>query len=197
MNRTPRIRFALGGILLAGGILLGTTGCATGPATSPAPAAEGTDTADAVAVGAITNGGTTILASASVGTTTYTLGQNGTDIRFGASFDGSDPDQNWETFGETADVAANGFTMVNPGNSPDAAPGGLAHVTGQVGADVASLDIITDDGSTAAASMSGGYYVAAWEGMDFWDRDTLDAQFVLTLSDGSSTTVSYREMSQD
>ena len=196
MISTRTIRLALGSVLLVGGILAGTTGCATDTAGVASTGAEASGSVE-TAVGSLTPGGTTILASASVGTTTFSLGQRGGDIRYGASFDGSDPDLNWETFGAPVEVAPGDFTMVNPGNSPSAAPGGLAHVTGQVGSAVTALDVITDDGATVRASMSGGFYVAAWEGMDFWDQDTLDAKFVLTLADGSSKTISYREMSRD
>ena len=197
MISTRRIQLAWGSLLLVSGILAGTTGCATGTA-GPVTPADGSvaGTVDTV-VGGTTPDGTTILASATVGTSTFALGQRGADIRYAASFDGSDPDQNWETFGAPVELAPDDFTMVNPGNSPSAAPGGLAHVTGQVGSGVTALDVITDDGSTVGASMSGGYYVAAWEGMDFWDQDTLDAAFVLTLADGSSKTIGFREMSKD
>jgi hypothetical protein len=194
MNSTRSIYLTLGGLVLAGGVLLGTTGCATGT-NFVSPSSKSVD-ANGVTVGTTTPGGTAILAMASTGSSVFLIGQNGTDIRFGASFDGSDPDENWETFGVPADVAPDGFTIVNPGNSPDAAPGGVAHVGGQVGADVVSLDIITDDGSTVPASITDGFYVAAWEGADFWDRDTLGAKFVLTLADGSSTTISYLDMTE-
>ena len=195
MNSTRRIHLTTGGLVLAGGMLLGTTACASGASDLGSSLRESVEV-DAVTVGTTTSGGTTILAMASVGSSVFSIGQSNTDIRFGATFDGSDPDENWETFGNPVDVASDDFTVVNPGNSPDAAPGGIAHVGGQVGTDVASLDIIVDDGSTVSASITDGFYVAAWLGSDFSDRDTLDAKFVLTLVDGSSSTVGYLELSE-
>lgn len=195
MNSTRRIHLTTGGLVLAGGMLLGTTACASGASDLGSSLRESVEV-DAVTVGTTTSGGTTILAMASVGSSVFSIGQSNTDIRFGATFDGSDPDENWETFGNPVDVASDDFTVVNPGNSPDAAPGGIAHVGGQVGTDVASLDIIVDDGSTVSALITDGFYVAAWLGSDFSDRDTLDAKFVLTLVDGSSSTVGYLELSE-
>lgn len=195
MNSTRSIYLTLGGLLLAGRVTLGTSGCATGTSSLDSPVASGVEV-DAVTVGGMTPGGTTILAMASTGSSVFSIGRNGTDLRFAASFDGRDPDENWEALGVPVDVVSDGFTIVNPGNSPDAAPGGVAHVAGQAGTDIVSLEIITDDGSTVSASIADGFYVAAWEGADFSDRDTLDQTFVLTRADGSSTTISYLEMTE-
>ena len=198
INRRVNARSAapvsVAGLLLAGGLLLGVVGCSPqGAAPDPAQTAA---VATSLRAGSTTDDGTTVLGSTSVGDSVFVLGQRGSDIRFGASFDGSDPDQNWETFGSPAEVAADGLTVVNPGNFPDAAPGGLATVTGQVGTDVVGLDIVTHAGDTVAASVGGGYYLAAWEGRDFDDRDTLDARFVMHLADGSSRTVGYHEATE-
>ncbi|MCS5719324.1 hypothetical protein N1027_14395 [Herbiconiux sp. CPCC 205763] len=181
-------------LTLTGGLLFGITGCAPTPTSAPPrPSAM----SSIITVGSTTDDGTIILATTSVGDNTFVLGQNGSAIRFGASFHGTDPNQNWETFGDPVAVAADDLTVVNPGNFPDAAPGGLATVTGQLGSDVTALDIVTHAGDTVEASVSSGYYVAAWEGRDFDDRDTLDATFVLHLVDGSTSTVSYADATEE
>jgi len=154
------------------------------------------DQPTAIRAGSTTQAGVRILANATIGTAQFLLGQNGDDIRFGASIDGSDPDENWSTFGEPQTVADNDFTLVNVMSFPSAIPGGAATVAGQVGSAVTGLSIRTDAGDTVEAEIVDGYYVAAWEGMDFWDRDTLDAVFTLQLADGSTRTVSFREMSK-
>jgi hypothetical protein len=154
------------------------------------------DQPTAIRAGSTTQAGVRILANATVGTAQFLLGQNGDDIRFGASFDGSDPDENWSTFGDAQTVADDDITLVNVMNFPSAIPGGAATVAGQVGSAVTGLSIRTDAGGTVEAEVVDGYYVAAWEGMDFWDRDTLDAVFTLHLADGSMRTVSYWEMTE-
>ena len=146
-----------------------------------------------ILAGSTTDAGVRILANTTVGTAQFLLGRRGDDVRFGASFDGSDPDDNWETFGPPQVVPADGFTVVNPGNFPDAAPGGLATVTGQVGSDVTGLEIRTHAGDVVSATVVDGYYIAAWEGRDFDGTDTLDAEFVLHLADGSTELVPYLE----
>ena len=155
------------------------------------------DPPTAISVGATTDDGVRILANSTVGTAQFLLGQRGDDIRFGASFDGSDPDRNWSTFGDVVAVADDGFTLVNVMNFPSAIPGGAATVAGQVGAGVTGLSIRTTAGDTVAATIADGFYVAAWEGMDFWDRETLDAVFTLQLADGTTRTVTYLEVTAD
>jgi len=150
----------------------------------------------AIRAGSTTQAGVRILANATIGTAQFLLGQNGDDIRFGASFDGSDPDENWSTFGDPQAVADDDFTLVNVMNFPSAIPGGAATVAGQVGGAVTGLSILTDAGETVEAEVVDGYYVAAWEGMDFWDGDTLDAVFMLHLADGSTRSVSFLEMTE-
>jgi hypothetical protein len=157
----------------------------------------GTATAQpgAVLVGSTTDAGVRILADTTVGSAQFLLGERGGDIRFGASFAGSDPDDSWETFGPTQAVADDGFTVVNPGNFPDAAPNGIATVTGQVGADVVGLDIRTHTGDIVGATLVDGFYIAAWNGHDFDGPDTPDAEFILHLAGGSTRTIPYAEAS--
>jgi hypothetical protein len=189
MNRQhPRIS-VFAAIALAGGLALATTGCSTEAAPQSAPTAAAA--VQAVTVGSITTDGTTILASATVGDDVFLLGRNGSEIRSAASFDGSDPDLNWMTFGEPASVDSNAFTVVNPTNFPDAAPEGIANVTGQVGSDVTGIDVVTGDGATVAASVKDGYWIAAWEGGDFAGGDTPDPSFTAHLADGTTTTVTF------
>jgi hypothetical protein len=184
----PRISVSLATLVLAGGLALTATGCSTGAAPQSAPAAV-----QAVTVGSITTDGTTILASATVGDDVFLLGQNGSEIRSAASFDGSDPDLNWSTFGEPTAVDSTAFTVVNPSNFPDAAPGGIATATGQVGSDVTGIDIVTGDGVTVPASVQDGYWIAAWEGGDFAGGDTPDPTFTAHLADGTARTVTYAD----
>lgn len=181
-------------LALAGGLLLGMSGCAPSPTSSPH---KESGASSVVSVGSTTDDGTTVLAASSVGDNLFMLGRQGSAIRFGASFHGSDPSQNWETFGDPVAVPDGEITAANPGNFPDAAPGGLATVTGQLGSDVTALEIVTHAGDTVEASVSSGYYIAAWEGRDFDDRDTLDATFVLHLADGSTSTMSYADATKD
>ena len=150
----------------------------------------------AVSVGTNTPAGVRVLANATVGTAQFLLGQKGSDIRFGASFDGSDPDNNWSTSGDPQSVAADDVTLVSAFNFPDAIPGGAATVAGQVGSAVAGLSIRTDAGELVEAQVVNGYYVAAWEGADFSDRETLDAVFTVRLADGMTRTVSYLELTE-
>lgn len=42
-----------------------------------------------------------------------------------------------------------------------------------------------------------GYYVAAWEGRDFDGPDTLGTAFILHLSDGSTSEVTYLEVTME
>jgi hypothetical protein len=188
---------ALAGIALSATLVLGVSACSAGTTSGSPSSASGETTADIALVGSTTDDGTTVLAATAVGDSVFVLGQNGSDIRFGSALNGSDLSENWMTFGEPVDVATDGFTVVNPSNFPDAAPGGIAAVSGQIGADVTDLEITTHTGDTVPVSVVGGYFVAAWEGRDFDDRDTLDAQFVLHLADGSTRTVAYLDAVQD
>jgi hypothetical protein len=191
MNRQhPRIS-VFAAIALAGGLALATTGCSTEAAPQSAPAAPAA--VDAVTVGSITTDGTTILAATTLGDDVFVLGQNGSEIRSAASFDGSSAELNWQTFGEPATVDADAFTVVNPSNFTDAAPEGIANVTGQVGSDVTGIDIATGDGATVPATVKDGYWIAAWEGGDFAGGDTPDPSFTAHLADGTTTTVSYAD----
>ncbi|MWV48860.1 hypothetical protein GRS96_06160 [Rathayibacter sp. VKM Ac-2803] len=192
MTRQHRLTVSLAALALAGGLALATTGCSTGGAAQQSPAAV-----SAVAVGSVTTDGTTILAETSLGDDVFVLGQHGTEIRSAASFDGGDTDLNWESFGEPAAVDAAAFTVVNPGNFPDAAPGGIATVTGQVGSEVTGIDVVTGDGPTVAATVQDGYWIAAWEGGDFDGGSTPDPSFVAHLVDGSATTVTFADATKD
>jgi hypothetical protein len=148
----------------------------------------------AVLAGSTTDDGVRILANTTVGGAQFLLGKRDDDIRFGASFDGSDPDDSWMTFGPLEVVADDGFTLVNPGNFPDAAPNGIATVTGQFGDSVTGLDIRTHAGNVVTATLVDGFYIAAWEGRDFDGPDTLDAEFIVHLADGSTRTIPYAQV---
>jgi hypothetical protein len=74
---------------------------------------------------------------------------------------------------------------------PSAIPGGAATIAGQFGSDVTGLSVHTEDGQTVSATIFDGFNVAAWEGMDFSDVDTLGASFTVHLADGRTRTVSY------
>ncbi|QHC58852.1 hypothetical protein [Rathayibacter sp. VKM Ac-2760] len=193
MTRQPRLFAALA---LAGGLALASTGCSsqgapqTVPATAPA-------TVSAVSVGSVTTDGTTILALTTLGDDVFVLGQRGDEIRSAASFDGGDPDLNWESFGAPAAVDAAAFTVVNPGNFPDAAPGGIATVTGRAGSDITGIDVETGAGATVAATLQDGYWIAAWEGGDFDGGDTPDPSFTAHLADGGTTTVSFADATKE
>lgn len=197
MNRAQQPLPSVAGLVLIGGILLTATGCTSGPTSEPQHQSGSSVDAQTIAVGASTADGTVIITSASVGNSTFLLGRNGDDIRSAAALDGGNPNDNWSTFGEPAAVPADGVTVANPMHFDDPAPEGLATVTGQVGADVTALDIVTTAGDTVPASVASGYYIAAWAGRDFSDRDTLDADFVLHFADGSTTTVSYLALTEE
>jgi hypothetical protein len=149
-----------------------------------------------VLAGSTTDAGVRILANTTVGSAQFLIGERDSEIRFGASFNGSDPDDNWETFGPPQPVANDGLTVVNPSNFPDAAPNGVATVTGQVGNDVTGLAIRTHAGDLVSATLVDGFYIAAWEGADFDGPDTLDAEFIVHLTDGSTRTSPYIEASR-
>lgn len=188
MTRHHRLTISFAGLALAGGLVLATTGCSTGGAPEQAPAAV-----SAVSVGSVTTDGTRILASTTLGDDVFVLGQNESEIRSAASFDGSSTDLNWQTFGEPASVDSTAITVVNPMNFPDAAPDGIATVTGQVGSDVTGIDVLTGDGPTVTATVQDGYWIAAWEGGDFAGGDTPDPDFTAHLSDGTTTTVTFAD----
>ncbi|NQX18088.1 hypothetical protein [Rathayibacter sp. VKM Ac-2857] len=188
MTRQHRLTVSFAALALAGGLALATTGCTSPSTPQPAPAAV-----SAVSVGSVTTDGTTILAMTTLDDDVFVLGQLGDEIRSAASFDGSDTDLNWETFGAPAAVDAGAFTVVNPGNFPDAAPGGIATVTGQAGSDVTGIDVVTGDGPTVAATLQDGYWIAAWEGGDFDGGNTPDPTFAAHLADGGTTTVTFAD----
>ncbi|QHC58854.1 hypothetical protein [Rathayibacter sp. VKM Ac-2760] len=183
------------GILLAGAAVLVPVLISGAPGSTPAvstPAASsGVGAPNALLAGSVTPGGVTILAQISVGTAQFLLGRLGDDIRFGASFDGSDPDDNWETFGDPAPVPAGTVTIANPGNFPDAAPGGIATVTGQAGSDVAGITFHPASGASVAAALSNGYYIAAWIGQEFSGPGLADPGVTVRYTDGSSEDVPF------
>ena len=187
--RTPLV--AVSGVVLAGGLALGLTGCGTETAIDKGAAATQSG-AHVLAAGNVTKDATTVLARADVGSAVFLLGQRGDEIRFAASFDGSDPGENWERV-TTKPVAADGLTVLSAGNSADR----YATLVGQVGADVQGVDVRTHDGRTVPASVSGGYYIAAWEGADFGDRDHLDQTVTVHLRDGRSTTTAYLKITAE
>ena len=125
------------GLLLVGAAVLAPVLTATPPPTAPLA----TSTADAGAptallAGSVTRGGVTILAETTVGPSQFLLGQRGKDTRFGASFDGSDPDDNWESVGAAEPTTDHAVTVSSAYSFPDAAPGGVATIIGQVGPQV-------------------------------------------------------------
>ncbi|NQX18090.1 hypothetical protein [Rathayibacter sp. VKM Ac-2857] len=178
------------GLLLAGAAVLVPVLTSGPPVSTPAPTSS-VGAPNALLAGSVTPGGVTILAQTSVGTAQFLLGRLGDDIRFGASFDGSDPDDNWETFGSPAPVAADAVTIANPGNFPDAAPGGIATITGQVGAGVAAVVFHTFDGETVSAALSNGYYIAAWTGPDFSGPEIPNPEITVRYTDGTSADVPW------
>jgi len=187
--RTPLL--AVSGIVLAGGLALGLAGCGT-EAVSPRGTAASQGAVHVLAAGNVTNDDTTILARADVGSAVFLLGQRGDEIRFAASFDGSNPNSAWERI-TTKPVAADDITVLSAGNSADR----YATVVGQVGADVQGIDVRTHDGRTVSASISNGYYIAAWEGSDFTDRDHLDQTVTVHLLDGSTKTATYLQSTEE
>ncbi|MDP4333587.1 hypothetical protein Q7F20_09405 [Curtobacterium sp. A7_M15] len=182
------------GILLAGGLAFGLTACSTDSTTTGAGDAASTSVQGAtktLTVGSLTEDGTTVLASTKVGDAVFALGKNAGQIRATTSIGGTVA--GWETFGEPAEVRSDDFTVVNPSNTAER----FASVSGQVGADVRGVDYTTHDGETVTASVSSGYYIAAWEGEDFSDRESLDGSFTLHLADGTTKTVTYLEKTDD
>ncbi|MWV48858.1 hypothetical protein GRS96_06150 [Rathayibacter sp. VKM Ac-2803] len=182
------------GLLLVGAAVLVPVLTAPPPSAPPA-ATQSAPTA--LLAGSVTPGGVTILAQTSVGTSQFLLGQLGDDIRFGASFDGSDPDDNWETFGSPAPVAPDTVTLTNPGNFPDAAPGGIATVTGQVGSDVAAVTFTPSGGAAVAAALSNGYYIAAWIGPEFSAAGIPEPDVTVTYTDGRTADVPFSALMSD
>lgn len=190
---SPRLRL-LTRLVLPAGLAAVALAIAVPLTLGPPPGdSPGVTSPGAVLVGSTTQAGVRILAMVTAGDARFLLGERGGDVRFGASFDGSDPDDSWETFGTPEVVAEDGFTLVNPGNFPDAAPNGIATVTGQVGDSVMGVDIRTHAGALVTATLADGFYIAAWEGRDFDGPDTLDAEFILHLADGSTRTIPYAD----
>ena len=188
-----RIALPVAGVAAAAAIALPlalvqpATDPVTGPATAQPDRSNAPTTGPSVlTVGNRTKDGTTVLARTDVGDALFLLGQRGDEIRFAASFDGSDPGENWERV-TAKPVAADDVTVLSAGNSADR----YATLVGQVGPDVRSVDVRTHDGRTVPASISNGYYIAAWEGPDFADRDHLDQTVTVHLRDGRTTTASY------
>jgi hypothetical protein len=198
-SRGLRGRFALvipTGILLVGAAVLVSVITVTPPTNAPT-ATSTADAPTALLAGSVTRGGVTILAETTVGASQFLLGQLGDDTRFGASFNGSDPDDNWETFGGAPPATDRAVTISSPINFPDAAPGGIATITGQVGPQVASLTITTRDSGTVPAELSNGYYIAAWIGPEFSGSEIADPGIRVTYTDGNSESLSYSELLPD
>lgn len=150
-----------------------------------------TEQVEVITVGSVTDIGVLIIANVTVGDTQFLLGRMGDDHRFSVSFNGSDPDDSWERFEGSVPAPDDGLLLAGAGNFPDAAEDGLAHVYGPVGADVSALSVVTQSGERVPATISNGWFIAAWEGRDFYDAETLGSRFVLTLRDGTTRTVDY------
>ncbi|CAL9474582.1 hypothetical protein SUDANB121_02922 [Nocardiopsis dassonvillei] len=178
-------------LALAGAFVFGLTACAVGGTSSPQ--AEAT----AVQVGSTTQDGTDVLATTSVGDHVFVLGRNGDDHRFSASLNGADPGESWEDFDGTLEPGPDGIAVSGAGNFPDAAPGGVAMVHGSVGEDVTGVEVRTNGGESVTAEVADGYFIAAWEGDDFYDRDTLGAVFVLRSQGGGTSEVAYLDVTGD
>ncbi|WP_306368988.1 hypothetical protein [Nocardiopsis sp. CC223A] len=150
-----------------------------------------TEQVTVITVGSVTDIGVLIIANVTVGDTQFLLGRMGDDHRFSVSFNGSDPDDNWERFEGSVPAPDDGLLLAGAGNFPDAAKDGLAYAYGPVGADVAAVSVITQSGEKVPATISNGWFLAAWEGRDFYDAETLGSRFTLTLRDGTTRTVDY------
>lgn len=184
------------GVLLVGAAVLVPVLTTTPPPTMPtATSTAGAPTA--LLAGSVTRGGVTILAETTVGTSQFLLGQLGDDTRFGASFNGSDPDDNWETFGAAPPATEDAVTVASASNFPDAAPGGIATLTGRVGLQVTGLTVTTRDSGTVAAEISDGYFIAAWIGPEFSGPGFTDPQVTTTSIDGSSTSQPFSALLPD
>ncbi|WP_306368990.1 hypothetical protein [Nocardiopsis sp. CC223A] len=195
MSHTTVRKLSLAGMALAGALAFGLTACAGGATSSPL-AGGGTGTVPtAIQVGATTQDGTNIIASTSVGKHVFLLGRNGDDYRFSAFVDG-DPGESWENFDGTLTPAPDGIALSGAGNFPDAALGGIATVHGSVGEEVTGVEIRTNGGDDVTAEVADGYFIAAWEGDDFYDRDTLGAVFVLRLKDGGTSEIGYLDVTE-
>lgn len=183
------------GLLLVGAavlvpVLTGTPSVAPPTATPTAEPAAPT----ALLAGSVTPRGVTILAETTVGTSQFLLGRLGDVIRFGASFDGSDPDDNWETFGGPLPATDDAVTLSSAGSFPDAAPGGIATVSGRVGPRVAQLTFTTSESGTVTAEVSDGCYIAAWTGPEFSGPGITGPEVTVTYTDGSSRSLPFSEL---
>ncbi|CAL9474697.1 hypothetical protein SUDANB121_02924 [Nocardiopsis dassonvillei] len=146
---------------------------------------------EVITVGSVTDLGVHVIANVTVGDTQLLLGRKEDEYRFSASFDGSDPDDGWERFEGSVTAPDDGLLLAGAGTFPDAGEEGLAHVYGPVGADVAELTVITQSGERVPAAIADGWFLAAWDGRDFYDAETLGSRFALTLRDGTTRTVDY------
>jgi hypothetical protein len=199
----PRARWLVLPVVLtaaaavAVGVLL-LPGTMTGIPPSGPSEGGGTAMPDAITVGTTTPSGRTILAEASVGTTQILLGTKDGTVYSGASFDGSDPDANWSSITGIASPRPDGATVLTAGNSSGRDADGVAYMGGRIGADVSAVTVTTDAGQEIEASVNldAGCYLAAWDGDDFTDRSTLGAVLTLHMRDGTTSEVSYLDMTE-
>jgi hypothetical protein len=200
-TRGLRGRFALAiptGILLVGAAVLVSVITVTPPPNAPtATSTADAGTPTALLAGSVTRGGVTILAETTVGTAQFLLGQLGDDTRFGASFNGSDPDDNWETVGVAEPTTDRAVTLSSAYSFPDAAPGGVATLIGRVGPLVTGLTFATRESGTVTAEVSNGYFIAAWTGPEFSGPGIDGPGITVTYADGSSESLSYSELLPD
>lgn len=183
-------------LALAGALTFGLTACAVGGTPFPQLGGSAGAGTTAIQVGSTTQDGTDVLATTSVGDHVFVLGRNGDDYRFSASLNGGDPGDGWEAFDGTLVPAPDGIAVSGAANFPDAAPGGIATVHGSVGEEITGVEIRTNAGEDVTAEVAHGYFIAAWEGDDFYDRDTMGAVFVLRSQDGGTSEIGYLDVTE-
>lgn len=182
---------------LVGTLGLGLAGCSTpkeaasGAEISAAASSQSSAT-NAVTVGSVVDK-STVLAQTSVGTMQYVIAEEGDVVRIG-QIDTSEGTEllGWMSYSEKA--AAEDSIVVSNGNSPEYGENGLADASGRVGSRVTGVDVVTSSGETVKAVIANGWFVAAWEGSDFTNEETMNQQYVIHLADGSSKTLSASDV---
>ncbi len=151
----------------------------------------------ALRAGNTTQAGMRIVAVSTTGATRFLLGTRDGTAYTGASIDGSDPDLNWSSAPLVGAPPSDGLSLLTAQHLGEEAPGGVAYVGGRVGADVRGISVTTDAGEEIDVAMHDGWFLASWEGDDFAGASSLGATFELHLGDGSTTTTSYLELTED
>lgn len=150
----------------------------------------------ALLAGNTTKAGMRIVAVSTTGTTQFLLGTRDGTAFTGASFDGSDPDLNWSSE-PLRGAPPSGVALLTVGHFGEEGPGGIGYVGGRAGSDVTGITITTDAGEKIDVTVEDGWFLASWEGNDFAAAESLGASFELHLVDGSTTTTSYLELTDD